>query len=127
MKFRYLLMIILLCAVSQARAVGSYYNGNELLELCEAYHEENITTITKANIYEALDCVSYIKGIVDMHETFVELGSTKQHWCFTENVKADQLVHITVKYLQEHPEALHLTAGFLTATALYLAFPCTDK
>ena len=125
MKFRYFVIVISLFLSLSVYA--AFYTGNQLLELCEAYYEENITTITKANVYEALDCIGYMKGIVDMHETFVELGSTKQYWCFTENVKADQLVHITVKYLQEHPEALHLTAGFLTATALYLAFPCTDN
>ncbi len=37
-----------------------------------------------------------------------------------------QLVRVTVKYLQKHPEELHMTAGSLVSNAFYVAFPCGE-
>jgi len=117
---KYLLIIVLLCTFSQARAVESesYYTGNELLEKCEACINE--TSVAKGNA-----CAGYILGISDLHEMFVALGMLKKGWCKPlVSVETNQLVRIVTKFLQEHPEDLHFAASELVADALTKAFPC---
>ena len=44
--------------------------------------------------------------------------------CFPGEVTRGQYDHIMVKYLDDHPEKLHLTATSLAARAFAAAFPC---
>jgi len=119
---KYLLMIVLLFSFSQARAEQrqSFYSGNELLEMCEAYLDGGTST----NIAKGNTCFGYVTGISDTHTLFVSWELMEQQWCKPENMQGVQLVRIATKYLQENPQALYLTADSLVATALILAFPC---
>jgi len=124
-EMKYLLMIVLLCTVTLARTedvAHNYFNGNRLLEKCEAYI--NNTDIAEGNV-----CAGYISGISDLHETLVNWKILKQEkgWCKPVDVYNSQLVRIVTKFLQENPEHLHKGASGMVATALSEAFPCTDK
>jgi hypothetical protein len=122
MKHKYLLIIVLLCTVSQARAAEMliFHSGNTLLEKCEAY--VNKTYIATGNV-----CAGYIEGIVDAHAAYVGWGHMEKKFCIPETVMIDQLVRVVTEDLQDRPEDLHLTGGSLVANALFLAFPCTDN
>jgi len=115
---KYLLAIVLLFSFSSARAWGYFESGSELLEKCEAYLSET-GSATKGNV-----CAGYVEGIVDGHNTFVYWGEIKPYWCMPKHGTVGQVIRVVTKYLQEHPESLHLTAGGLTAIALTEAFPC---
>jgi len=117
---KYLLMVVLLFSFNQARAVEAenFYSGNELLAMCEAYLSET-GSAAKGNT-----CFGYVAGIVDAHNTFVNLADLEQSWCPPENLDGSQLVRVVTKYLQGNPQQLHLTASSLVVNALILAFPC---
>ena len=119
---KYLLAIVLLFSFNQAMAgqLQSFYIGNELLELCEAY----LGGDTVANISKGNTCAGYAMGIVDAHKTFVVWKLIEQQWCTPENMEVVQLVRVVTKKMQENPQTLHLAAGSAVANALILAFPC---
>jgi len=114
---KYLLAIVLLFSFGQAMAAGSYVTGSVLLEQCDAH-------INETNIADGNVCVGYIAGIADVHITFVDWGDMEKNMCIPFAVGSTQLVRIVTKYLQEHPENLHLAASSLVLTALGTAFPC---
>ncbi len=119
---KYLLMIVLLFSSGQARAEQgeAFYTGNELLELCEAYLSgDTVAIITIGNT-----CIGYVIGIADAQKIFVNRNLMEQNWCLPEDIKASQLVRVVTKYLQENPQALHLTASSMAANALQKAFHC---
>ena len=119
---KYLLMIVLLCVVSQTRAdVRGFFSGNQLLERCEPGLRENKTTEDLFNVYE---CLGYIKGIFDVHGNLIDFGVMKPVWCMPKGVSLDQLLRIVTKYLQEHYESLHTCAGTHVINAFVEAFPC---
>ena len=99
------LAVMLLSAQSQA----GFFNGSMLLKRCE---------------YNA--CTHYIMGISDYQETLLGWSYLDEpHFCTPDSGSADQLVKVVTKYLNEHPEDLHLHAGSLVANALHEAFPCS--
>jgi len=113
---KYLLTIVLLFSSGQAMAEITFLNGNDLLEICEAYLDEDFT---KGNT-----CAGFVVGVSDAHQTFVNWGLMKSAWCLPDGVNTIQLVRIATKYLQENPKDLHVVAGSLVGAALGLAFPC---
>ena len=61
-------------------------------------------------------CIGYIVAIVDMFENSV---------CWPrETVKNGQLVDVVIKWLNDHPESLHLPASHAITKAMQQAFPC---
>jgi len=116
---KYLLTIVLLFSSNQASAATVFYSGNEMLKMCEAYFSET-GSVVDANV-----CVGYVTGIHDGQIVFSGWGDMKKTICLPgSGVKGGQLVRIVIKYLQENPEDLHLTAGSLVVNALVIAFPC---
>jgi len=116
---KYLLIIVLLFSFNQARA-DTFYDGNKMLALCEAY----IRNSNNVDIAEGNACFGYVTGIVDMHDTFVEWKLMSPYWCMPDKMNGTQLVRVVTKHLQEFPEDLHLAADSLVARALYKPFPC---
>jgi len=119
---KYLLMVVLLFSFSQTSAAGttqSLYTGNDLLDLCEAYLDDD-----PINISRGRTCFAYAGGIVDAHDNFVGWGDLKKEWCKPENMAVKQSVRIVTKYLQEHPQDLHKSAASLVTNAFIKAFPC---
>jgi len=119
---KYLLTIVLLFSCSQAIAAQteSFYTGNALLELCEAYLDGG----TSANIAKGNTCASYVAGIDDAHSLFVDWLDMEQSWCAPKNVNMSQLVRVVTKHLQENPQKLHKSGNSLIGNALIIAFPC---
>jgi len=115
---KYLLMVVLLFSSSPAGAVRSFVSGGELLQRCETYLSET-GSAAQGNV-----CPGYVAGIFDVHTAFVAWEMMKPMWCVPYDVNSNQLVRIVTKYLQEHPENLHHTAGTLVGDALVGAFPC---
>lgn len=48
-------------------------------------------------------------------------------FCPPEGNSFQQMVHITRKYIADHPEEEHLPTGVVVVTALHQAFPCGDN
>jgi len=115
---KYLLMVVLLFTFSQAQALLIFMSGGQLLEKCEAHLSET-GSVAVGNV-----CAGYVAGISDVHASFVEWGDMTPKWCVPLTGGTKQMVRVVTKYLQEHPEDLHRTAGGQVANALSQAFPC---
>jgi len=87
-----------------------YLTGNELLSNCE--NDDN---------YSRGACHGYIIAVSDVSQNKSWDGAL---YCVPNNATAGQLVKIVTKYLNKHPEKLHLTAHSLVQLALFVAFPC---
>ena len=106
-----LAVMLLLSAQSQA----GFLSGSTLLQYCES--ESNPE-------YQA--CGAYIAGIHDYQATLVAWTDLDgPFFCAPAKGKTSQLVKVVTKYLNEHPEKLHLAASGLVSSALYDAFPCS--
>ena len=105
-----LAVMLLLSAQSQA----SFYSGSELLQKCES---------DSAAAYN--ECAGYIMGLIDYQDTLLDWSDLdKPLFCVPDGAKTSQLVKVVTKYLNEHPERLHLNISSVAAISLYEAFPC---
>lgn len=97
-------------------------DGNELLTQCQ--HFINAVEDKKFDEFKAGVCVGTIKG-VDTTVWFLsdDLRKTAQ-FCTPRDVTNGQLVRIVVKWLKDHPKALHENRTGLIWLALKDAFPC---
>jgi len=67
-------------------------------------------------------CVGYIKGVADTSD-----GKSWEGYPYCiGGVITGQLQKIVIKYMNEHPEDLHLAAYSLVQSAFLEAFPCED-
>ena len=78
-----------------------------LADACKDWDE------TSAASYSAGYCLGFIKGVDSEIET-----------CEGDNVTLGQLVKVTVKYMDDHPEELDQIAATVVRRALIRAFPC---
>ena len=106
-----LAVMLLLSAQSQA----GFNDGRTLLRECES------DSLAKLGL-----CYGYITGIADYQTTLLNWSDLDDpYFCMTESGSSDQLIKVVTKYLNEHPEDLHLSAGGSVANALSDAFPCS--
>ena len=106
-----LAVMLLLSAQSQA----SFLTGGDLLRRCESESSG-----------PRAECVGYVEGINDYQTTLLGWSFLDEpYFCTPKGVRSYQLVKVVTKYLNDHPEELHLEAGGLAAVALYKAFPCS--
>jgi len=62
-------------------------------------------------------CAGYVVGVIDTSYAL---------FCFPAEVTKRQIINITIMYLRDHPEKLHLFAPSLVIKAMRAAFPCKD-
>jgi len=72
---------------------------------------------------ESVECAAYIMGISDAHDYFVHFGALAIA-CAPREVTVGQMNAIAKRYMEEHPERLHLAASAIVLSALAEAFPC---
>lgn len=119
---RSLALAILLTTTALAQESYSYSDGNKLLEMCDS---------TSAS--DQAFCAGYVAAAMDGQVTLVNsLGraATKPNkpahmYCLpNDGIKLGQAERVTVKWLQDHPEKLHLAGDVLVGMALQDGFPC---
>jgi len=97
------------------KAHGSFLSGTDLLYVC--------TEDFKG--WEDRLCALYVEGASDgigVSAHYFSDGSLP--FCAPDRFTGTQLRKVVLKYLDEHPEELHLAATGLIMTALIEAFPC---
>jgi len=109
---RYLGAILALaCFCSSASAE---FKGNDLKQYCSFYPRHTESTAM---------CTGYIAGTLDMvrgvNQTFKSNSA-----CEPSGVTGEQLIEMSIKYLNEHPEQLHRVAAGLIWNMYVKAFPC---
>ncbi len=102
-------------ALSDSISLGS---GAGLLEACDA---KNLSTSRNFPAFNY--CLGFIMGVADSFSCEEPIMSGFR-WQPIEDGNAEQFRKVVVKFLNEHPEHLHLRSGSLVAAALSEAFPC---
>ena len=105
---RYLIASALIACAGSAYAV----TGNEL----KGWLHDNQGILTSANANDAGLYSGYVGGVSDATQGTI--------WCDPGNVTHGQFDAIVFKYINDHPERLHLRAEILIKEAMGEAFPC---
>ena len=111
-----LLLIVVMFGLSGfARDSTPFADGNEL-------HDECATAIVSSGYYEGGHCFGMI-------EAYLQLSSqlSPRYFpahCIPEAVTFGQMAKVVVRYLDQHPEQLHLMATLVIAKATHDGFPC---
>jgi len=117
-----------LCVAIIAFSVGSssgsptpqeedYRGGSWLLVSCQATLKQPDDPSSHQNLYEAYRD-GFCRGIVE------GVSNASPKVCPEDNATYGQEVRVVVKYLQDHPEELHLRNSTLVEKALAKVFPC---
>lgn len=99
--------------------------GNELLQSCN----ESLKISQNNAALMSTACSGYIEGAIDAYN-MVRSGlgyDTKYpegNICIPADAAASRKVHILIKFMEEHPEQLHLDGSELVIDAFLKAFPC---
>jgi Rap1a immunity proteins len=93
------------------KVVVSDVSGTELLGFC---NEPESTTAFQF-------CLAFIVGVRDGVVLAISLREAKPILDMPKEVKQEQMREIVIKYLKDHPEALHKSAGLLVIFALKTA------
>lgn len=107
----------LICLIAAAPSVASTtVDGNSLLKECQkAVKLADDGDVKYADVSDIASCTGFIHGLMAVPNTI---------FCIPVNVSTNQGIRVLVKYLQEHPEDLHLAKGKLALNAFADAFPC---
>ena len=68
--------------------------------------------------WKATRCMAYVEGVLD---GWILAGG---HLCKPEEVSNGEQAAVVAKYLDDHPEELHLHEGILVINAVTHAWPC---
>jgi hypothetical protein len=97
---------LILSIVASPSLAGSFYTGNQLLDICGA---------------DGNACVSYIMGVADTMGDGPVYGWTAR---IPGGVTGNQLKAISLRFFNEHMEIAQKGAGGIIAEALAQSFPC---
>jgi hypothetical protein len=100
-------------------------DGNKLLKECS----EGVAYVDGGKEPDSLfgvgQCMGVIQGTLDTLElTHALLNSSKIVCLPSGGLETLQIMKVVVKYLNEHPDRLHLNESGLISTALMVSFPC---
>jgi hypothetical protein len=122
-KLYFLLLSVMTTAflvAAQESNIG-YMDGNLLLEKCDS-----------AGLADKSFCDGYVAAAIDSHATLInslqaasEDRVVPKIYCLPKGgIVIGQAVRVTVKWLHDHPEKLHLAGDILVAMAMKDGFPC---
>ena len=109
---------------------GKAHDGNDLLQKCSSViriFEAGIkeSEITKTMLADANFCSGMMQGMTNTIIFFDAFQVTQSIVCLPEDgISNGQAAKVVIKYLEEHPEQLHVADSGLAFLALMDAFPC---
>jgi Rap1a immunity proteins len=127
------LTVVLLVALAgfPALAQKTILDGNNLDDSCRYTRQlDNGVKISDTEFGKATFCEGYIRGVLD--EIWMqtnrpdEIGvkNVGRSTICADAISNEQAIKVAIKYLQDHPAKLHLTANYLIRLSLQEAFPC---
>ena len=105
------------CVMLAGAGEAMAYDGNKLLDYCHDY--------TEVSDFGAGLCIGYLAGVQDTARGWQQEAKI-QLYCIPEAAKSDQLIRVTVKFLENVPAQLHYSAATLVEAAFVEAFPCKE-
>jgi hypothetical protein len=127
-SIRGVLLAVIVWLVPTSLFAG-FRTGSDLSHDCKTYVQWTSSRGLPAE--EALDatqCLEYIKGAID---AYISAGARNlmkpaDSICMPQGFTGEQAVLIVLKYLDNHPENLHLDAGGLVWVAIHSSFACSN-
>jgi hypothetical protein len=119
-KLLLLFVAISLVIASPVMAVNykAFVNGRDLIERCDT---ENGAT----NKFVLPNCLGYIAGVIDLHESLLRTETVKPIFCKPERHDLTEMHKIVCIFLKENPDSLLESASDLVIQALTELFPCS--
>ncbi len=94
------------------------FSGAQPLEMFDGHQ---LVTLCKVDEI----CTSYVAGVSDAYALFALGGrAAKDAYCLPETKNLYPIGNVLKKYLDAHPEKLHLAGSMIALEALVEAFPC---
>lgn len=116
MKARALLIFNILCISSPSVAEPDYSSGNSVLPFCKSLVEGKSLEVWEGT------CAGIVSGLLWVGRSL----PPERRFCFPKGATIIQAERIVIKYLDQHPEQLHLDFRGLVLDALKNAWPCAD-
>ncbi len=106
----------------------SAFDGNGYLGFCKTYLrlQESVELATYENGQEEGGCLGYLRGVIETAQIWQQ-GTGRQTFCLPEAGGINQLIRVTIKYIEDNPAELHKNASILVQFALKEAFPCIGR
>lgn len=124
---------VFICLVLFMPLYAYSWDSLYLLEKCKEHI--NFTELAKINnkitslddpLFKAVAngnlCSGYIRGFLDSYTYYIQAPK----YCIPEPVDTYQIAKVYTKYLDDHPEKMHLSASFTFSEALIEYFPCNN-
>lgn len=104
-----------LCLIAWAHPAKAVTDGNDLRNNCDA--------VLKG---ESGARAGLCAGFMDGYRQLASMLPDQKLLCLpSEGVKMEQFIKVVIKYLDQHPEKLHLPAAQLIYDSTNEAFPCS--
>ncbi len=99
-------------------------DGTGYLGFCKTYLrlQESPESATVGDGIDGGVCMGYLQGVTET----ARIWQQGKKFCLPEAAKNDQLIRVSIKYLEDNPAELHKPATFLLQMAFIDAFPCTE-
>ncbi len=101
------------------------FDGNGFLVNCQKYLKvaSNPTGAETFGDGAAFGlCMGYMAGVTETARIW-QLGTKRQTFCLPEAAEPDQVIRVTIKYIEDNPAQLHQNAAALVQFAFIEAFP----
>ena len=117
--FRKIIVFVLATILTMFRPAfaDGYYTGSTLLNYCV---DRNDMSTQQALDYSL--CTGFLTAIASASRCGNKVHGFSA--LVPDNAKPTQLSRIVVKWLNDHPEKLHVDGSYLVANAFQDAFPC---
>jgi hypothetical protein len=119
---------VLALVVAEQAPAQDASSGNHILPGCRAFLDVNTGLKPSASAFTAGQCVGTIDGLIQAAQAQLlrERGATEVvvAFCAPDGVTMGQMVRVVVKYVDQHPELMHIAFSTLALSALAQAWPC---
>ncbi|QWB08742.1 Rap1a/Tai family immunity protein [Pseudomonas syringae] len=100
-------------------------DGNGLLSACQTTIRFSDDGTKKVDPFDVGQCTGIVEGVEGAIFVLNDSVAANMKTCYPVNGTTNiQKARIVVKYLQEHPDQLHLPAAALALISYIKAFPC---
>lgn len=122
------LCCFLLCSSPSAHADQVYETASQMADECRVairVFDSHGKEGTMLDLGDSGHCLGYVAGALDAFVSFQTWRPSKvNQLCIPDAVGMGQSVKIVMKYIDAHPEELHLPAPDIIWSAMHDAFPC---
>jgi Rap1a immunity proteins len=99
------------------------------LEMCASV-DKKPTDQSQVELFQSGYCIGWMAGLtkgIHLAEATHQTSEKNAIFCPPLGNSYGQMIHITRKFIADHPEMEHLSMGVIASAALAEAFPCKES